>query len=278
MSTSYTLESIIQKLYNSIMSGNLPPFYNKKSHLASLVLAEMYEIYESNKEIAVVAELNFFLSIKNPIKHILNILENSSPSSGMSIKDAIRNEYITIRTYEELNDKPITLLQIINDELRKAKAKSNNYLKNYASIASSIIDKLYEYRVNGKLNNDGYLALSQIDLKESLMKIIEMSNSDLNIEDLVISFYKKIDDMKFNNSDNLDYILSRLREDIHGIVQGECIKLHEHVGHVGKTTYEVIVDKFVNEQQDQIRNNTSMIPQGRSRMSKLSRNRDPSEY
>lgn len=237
---SLSLENIIQNIYDDIVKGNTPAFFNKKHHLAALVLAEIYEKYEKHKETTLVTELGFFLSIKNPIKHIFNILENSSSRGGMRLKDAILEEYITIKHEKELDDK-VTLLSVISSEIDRAKSRSHSHLQNANMIASTVIEKLNEYRVKGNLDQDTCFALCQPDIKESIVRIIEMSNAGGNKVDLISAFYRKLDEKKSGGSEALDSLLARFKLEFQTIVQSECVKLHDHMAHVGETTFNTIV-------------------------------------
>lgn len=229
---AFTLESIIQKLYASILAGVFPASFNKKTYLAGLILGEIYEIYENNKEKILITELRFFLSIKNPIKHILNILNQSSSDGGMTIKDAIREEYVVIKQELDLNTK-ITLFSIITDEINKTKINSNNYIQNSNMIASVIITKLNEHRINGNLDHDTSNILSQPDIKNLIVEIIELSNSNNNITDLVIALYKKIDERKFTPYNNISNELTNTQFLIHN----ETNELHQHLKYIGENIW-----------------------------------------
>jgi hypothetical protein len=264
MSFSLQLEVEIRNMYQFIKNNHSNIPFNKRSHMAGLILAGVYDYYESIKDTNLTTDIDFFLSIKNPIKHILNILEKNSEEGGMSIKDSIREEIILINKERNINDK-ISLISVINYEMEIFENSSDyNNDENTDMLVSLIIENLNNHRVNGRLDSDTILVLKEPNLKLILFQIITSKKNGNDLSKLISDLYICIDN---NNNNKLD----KFKSEIENVVQKECNNIHCHIGHVGKTTFEAITinkeEKEIFESPKQIkissRNRHSMAPNRR---------------
>ena len=103
------LKNILEKYFsilgNSVLGYSMEPkivlarSITKPSQLAGLILADLYDYYEEFKDKELLTEEKFFLNINNPIKHLVNILNNSgfktTNSNEKQVFKEIANELIT---------------------------------------------------------------------------------------------------------------------------------------------------------------------------------------
>lgn len=232
-----SLENIIQKSYYGIMNGELLKYCDTLSKLAGIILADIYETYENNKNNNTVTELKFFLHIRDPIKHIISIL-NKFRSGAISIKHAIIDEIRIIKNHEHFVMKKYTLLDVIEEELVIFKNDSHR-LRNPEVIAQSIIDKLTGYRIEGYLHQDAESFLMMSEIKNTLVDIINRTFEGEDVKDILLIYYKALDAKKRIANSQLDETLARLKIEMLQLIQCEFDEVHTHLGSMGEQLYNV---------------------------------------
>ena len=233
---SLGIKSIIQGYYSTLRNSTRSITIKSKSQLACLILADLYDQYENTKENNLLNETKFFLEISNPIKHIINILNNSGDNGIMSIDDAILIEYKIIKNINNNNVK-VTLLSTIEN-----------------IILSSIIGgtltsnkkELFLLEVNKILTNARLFDLIGDDIREfmdnkmyySLLE--EIADRIINNEELktiIIDILLKIKENKnLITEEIMEKLINKLKLDINKEIE----TLHGHLDHVGLHTFNQI--------------------------------------
>lgn len=229
-----TLKDIIRKYFHKMKDPHFNKIINTRSKLAGIILGEMYDSYKESKDKNFLIELKTFIDLKNPLKHLINILDNSSYGGLLSIEDAIMEEYKLIVNMKDFTLTKMRLLDIINEVKDK-----NNYIDNN-EIVKKIIESIAEYRIQEKLNDDVKDILLQLDSYELILKIVESED----VIDAIATTYSIIDGRKISNHSSkkidgqLDMMFDTFKKQMSEFFRDECGEIHNHLDHVGKSTYE----------------------------------------
>lgn len=242
---SLGLKTIIQGYYTAIRDSGTNHGIKSKGHLAGLILGDLYDIYISSKDRVLVSEIKFFLDISNPIKHIISILDNSGDQGTMSIEEAIINEH-----------------RIVNLEQTKKKAKVTLY-----SVVRNIIGEDVEHINKASFNKGQFLHLLKRELETAkLFENLGDSTNELMKHELYEDFLNELADEIITGEKDLSTIISNIFTKSHhhkhkknSILEDELIMskisegilskiketlleenqlLHEHLDHVGGSTFE----------------------------------------
>lgn len=226
---SLSLKNIIESYFHKVRSSDLASIISKRSQLAALILAEMYELYENSKNKELLVEINFFLNIKNPIKHLVNILNNSSGYSGYSIDEAIINEFKSLN--EKKSSKHINLFSILEDLVNNGPI--NELLID--QLIGEIITKLMNERIMGHLDEDTKNFLLQKDTVELLTTLLNNIISGKSLIDSISELYMILDLRKVKNHE-----IDDMKDKIVAYLESNFEELHGHVNYVGENTFEAI--------------------------------------
>lgn len=233
--STLSLENIIQKSYHGIVNGDLRQYCDKLSKIAAFILADIYEIYEANKDNTSVIELRMFLNIRDPIKHLVGILMKFN-SGAVSIKHAILDEIRIIKNQEHLMMKKFTLLDVIDEEINIFKNESHR-LRNPEAVAQAIIDKLTIYRIEGHLHQEAESALMMTEIKLTLTDIVRKVLDGEDLKDVLFIYYRTLDEKKRMANTQLDETLARLKVEMLQLIQCEFGEVHNHLGIMGEQIY-----------------------------------------
>lgn len=240
---SLTLENIIQKSYHEVMNGKIRNYCDKMSKLAGFILADIYETYEANKDKTIVTELRMFLNVRDPIKHLISILKNFINGS-MSINDAIVNEIRIIKQLEHLVMKKITLLEVIEDEIKEYR-NNPGHIRNSEAIAQTVIDKLTIHRIDGNLHPDAESALMMSEIKSSLTNIIKKVKEGNDLKEVLFLYYKTLDEKKRIANTQLDTAFDHFKEEMANIIKCEFNEIHSHVDHMGTQIHSAVIGNIL---------------------------------
>lgn len=240
-----TLESIIQKSYNDVLIGKAGQNYDKLSKFCGHILADIYDIYESNKDKANVTELRMFLNIRDPIKHLISIL-NKFVTGAMTIKNAIIDEIKIIKNLEHLVMKKITFIEVIEDEIKETE-NNRNHIRNLEGTAQAVIDRLTIERINGNLHHDAETALMMPEIKTSLINIIKKVKEGNDLKDVIFSYYKNLDEKKRSANTQLDFALAHFKEEMVNLIRCEFDDVHQHVDGMGRQIHGAVVGNVITE-------------------------------
>lgn len=241
-----TLKTIIQRYYSGMRSGQTLTTIGSKSKLAALILADIYDSYENSKEKELLTELRFFLSISNPIKHIVNILNNCGDNGIMSIDDSILEEYKIINGENNTKSIKITLLKTIEDIIKKYHFSKHNIEINKVIIINEIINKLNEGRIFGNLDEDTRNFILYHDHKEMISKIIERYILGEELASIILDIYNNLvkKSTSHNNQDSIASIvelaISKVKSELISNIEEHINEIHSHLDHVGLTTFNEI--------------------------------------
>lgn len=223
-----SLKKIIEKHY-SISRGENSLNIGKKSQLAALILADIYESYETNKQKEPANELKFFLEINNPIKHIINILDNCGNTGTMSIDEAIINQYKIINN-TKIGQK--TLLSILETIFHLYPDMDDE------KIRLLIIEELNDARLVGKLDEDGRNFLLSSDRMEMISSIIERNKKGDELLSIVLDIYNR-DDIQ-SISTEFEKAISKMKESLLLEIEDQFSEIHNHLEHIGQSTFNQI--------------------------------------
>lgn len=243
---SNRLNEIIREYYIGLRNPEILKLFKKVSHIAGLILADMYEIYESSHERELLTEIKFFLDLKNPIKHIINILNNSGSNGTMSVDDAILEEYKIIKSTSENNYDKFSLLEIIEEVYLIIKDKRELYQTTNKDITSMIIDKINEYRIINRIDDDTKIIASQQDLFQIILDIVVKKNAGEDLKQILKEVYFTILRRNGNDINGLEkFIKTTVQESISQILdemKKDKLEIHQHLEHVGKHTHECLTE------------------------------------
>lgn len=236
---SLTLSDVIKAYFVKIIVSDFLRGFTKRSEIAALILAEIYEIYENSKDKKLLVEIKFFLNIKNPMKHLINILENSSTNSGNTIEWAVMNEFKLLNKKDKILK--LSLYSILNDFLEKEKLNMETF--------DLIVLKLREERIKGNLDEDAKNFFIQRDFIELLTRIINNDNRNDALLDSIEEIYLLLEERKLKNVET-----ELLKEQIIACLQENCFEIHNHLDHIGKTTFELVSIKKGSAEENRGRN------------------------
>lgn len=242
---SSSLREIISNCYLEIRNSGSSLIMFNRYQIAGLVLGKMYEIYDRNSHNSSLMDIEFFLNIKNPIKHIKNILDNSSDEAHLTIEGAIIKE---IKLIKETFENGTSLLQVVEKELLSL--EKENFLKNMEYrllILERIESEMVTLRLNGKLSNDDKDILNQEDKYDLLSSIIERKLSGELLSVAVSDVYIEISSRKssgegerfYHSMETLTNEVEHLKKSILEITE-EFTEIHRHIDHVGQQTFGVM--------------------------------------
>lgn len=250
---SSSLREIISQCYLEIRNSGSSLIMFNRYQIAGLVLGKMYELYEKNKHHSSLIDIEFFLDVKNPIKHIKNILDNSSDEGTMTIESAILNE---IRDIKQNHEDGSTLLHIIERELFSIdKEKYIQSVEYRLLVLERIESKMNEYRIHDKLSNDDKNILYQGDKYDLISSIIERNLTGESLKVAISDVYNELlnrhfseDDEKCNKSienlssevEKIKMYVYQLRAQLNEDLNDQFLELHKHIDHVGHQTFGVI--------------------------------------
>jgi hypothetical protein len=214
---SSNLENIIEKIYGS---RELPTFGDKYGNtlidMSGKILSELFK----NKE-QLDSRSKIFLECNNSIDHIYNILKGLKEKS---IKECIKEEKEKI--YEEISkDKKISTLYSIMYEIIDSNEEENNDV-----IVEKIIKRLFEDRVNGKLDEDTRQFTYNKFKKEYIIQILTLSEKKLNklMASVIKIINKKDESDKLEKSDKIEEIKEVAKFKIK-----EIKEIHSRIDHLG---------------------------------------------
>lgn len=237
------MRTIIQTYYSEMRNGKTLFTIGSKIQMAAFILADIYNLYETSKEKELLSEFRFFLGISNPIKHIVNILNNCGDSGTMSIDDAILEEYKIINGMNDLKLAKISLLKIIEEVIHNH-SFSNHILEiNKEHIINEIITKLNENRVLGKLDEDTRNFILCNDHREMIYRIIERRMLGEDLMNIILDMYNYITkrSLSHNNHENIsiavESAISKVKSELISIIEENINQVHNHLDHVGSSTF-----------------------------------------
>lgn len=235
--SNLSLERIIEKSYNNVINGDLRKYCTKMSSLAGIILGDVYEVYEKNKQKTSHTDLKLFIESRDSIKHLIAIL-NKFITGVMTVNEAIVDQIKIIKN-EEFAEKKVLLIDLITDEMNITKNEPNR-IRNPEAIAQSIIDNLIKLRVEGKLHYDTEAALTTLDTKTVLISLIKKINSGEEIRDVMIDYYRILDESRRRTSERFIESINRLESNLPKLIQSEFDEVHVNISSMGKQIYSAV--------------------------------------
>ena len=243
---SNRLSEIIREYYVGLRNPELLKLFKKVSHIAGLILADIYDIYESSHEKELLTEIKFFLDLKNPIKHIVNILNNSGNNGTMSVDDAILEEYKIIKSITKDDYEEISLLEIIESVYLNLKDKRELYQSTNKDITTMIVDKLNEYRINNKLDSDTRVIASQYDLFKIILNVVERKNNGEDLKELLKELYFTILRRDGSDTNRMENYIKTVIQDtfvkVFEKMENDKLMIHKHLEHVAESTHNCLTE------------------------------------
>ena len=248
-----TLNEIISGCYLELRNTGSSGILMDKYHLAGLILGRMYETYEKHGEHHVFMDIDFFLKIVNPIKHILNIINNTDQ---MSIDEAILIEMKSLKSSQNNisgkvhhRSENVTLYEIYEKIYPSIDIHKFDQLEYKMLIVERIESELIELRLEGRLSEDDKSILIQNDKSNLLSSVIERKILGESLGVSISDIYFEISNR--NNSSILLEEMSLLRNSLNSILhevkstKETCLdkfhEVHEHVDHLGNQTFDMLV-------------------------------------
>lgn len=222
-------------------SRNLP--FKNKSQMAGAILADLYDQYERTKENNLLTETKFFLEISNPIKHIINILENSGHSGTMSIDDAILLEHKLIRNTNDDRKIKITLLSAIENVISSPSIGGKLTHANKNLFILEMNEILANARLFESIGDDTRIfmlhEMYDLLLEEIADRIINREDLKTIIMDILLRIKERKQEIKAGiTEDIINSLMEKIKLDIKSTLDDEIDKLHGHLDHVGSHTFE----------------------------------------
>lgn len=221
---SSIIENIIQNHYLKIKGHS--SLYTDIIDISASILSEMYKLYEDNENKHLLLEINFFLEVKDSLRHMVNILKNSGEDGRMTIKEAILLEYKSIHTKKNTMSTLLTVCQEIFIEINLSdKPHKQN------EIVDLIINNMIDYRLVGLLDVDGCFLLDQKDYFIPIQTIVE-NRHQLNIA--IHDLYKNLATRKNR------YMMDNFKE------------IHKHLDHSSKSIFDELqcIKKIIDDSSD----------------------------
>lgn len=250
---SISLKDIIQECYLKVRNSEINSFIHSKYQIAGMVLGEMYNIYENSKDKELLIEIKFFLDLKNVIKHLINILNNSGDQGTMTVNNAIIHEYKLIENSREVFDIS-TPFSIIEDSIKVVNHNEMRNTEYKKVIIERIINRMIDDRMIGKLNNDGVDLLSQDNLYELIEIIIDRIILGEEIRISINEVFQLVEDKKKDKENAIQIMKFELLEEFKTLIT----EIHGHIDHVGKSTFEAITS--TSPEQKPIHHGKNKIP------------------
>lgn len=232
---SVSLKDIIQECYLKVRNSELNSLFHSNYQIAGLILGEMYNIYENSKEKELYVELKFFIDTKNVIKHLINILNNSGDSGTMTVGNAILQEYKLIESEKDTNNvsTPLTIIQNALKVVNQSEIRNPEYKH---AIIERIINNMIEDRMSGILNEDGKEILRQDSVFELIEMIIDRVILGEEIRISINEVFLLIEEGKKRQENSYEIMKKEILNEFKVLLS----EIHEHIDHVGKSTFAAI--------------------------------------
>lgn len=232
------LKLIIQDYYSTLRNSTEGIKFKTKSHLAGAILADLYDQYELTKENVLFSETKFFLQIENPIKHIINILDNSK---SMTIDNAILLEYKTIKIMKDNKNIKVTLLTAIENLILSPSIGGKLTPEKKEQFLIEINEVLANARLFELIGDDTREFILHQSYDSLLEEIVNRIIDEEDLKDIITDIFSKVKEKK---QDDNEEIIEKLAESSRQIIdeinftfEKHVEKLHGHLDHLGLHTF-----------------------------------------
>lgn len=257
------LKNILEKYFsilgNSVLGYSMEPkivlarSITKPSQLAGLILADLYDYYEEFKDKELLTEEKFFLNINNPIKHLVNILNNSgfkttNSIAKMTFSEAIFFEYKLIKEQDDDNNLKFSLFSVVNSvrfDVTSGSMKINTSNREY--FINKLQETLDKYKLYGLLDEDTKKFTYHESYGDEIEEIADKLIEKMDLGDIISEIYtRNIEEELFTKEseklkiEDIEVSLKKMKADITKKMQTQFDIIGAHLDHAAKELFNKI--------------------------------------